>query len=115
LNLDAKTLIVAARAVGLVVTVHADRLRVRGPRAAWRLVDLLAERKEEVRSALIGSGALDAPSDPSAPSGSASSSPALVPRDVRLGDRWLPWHFTPEFEARLAKAPVTHLARRLSP
>jgi hypothetical protein len=23
------------------------------------------------------------------------------PRDVRRGDRWLPWHFTPEFEARM--------------
>jgi hypothetical protein len=25
------------------------------------------------------------------------------PRDVRRGDRWLPWHFTEEFEARMRR------------
>ncbi len=27
--------------------------------------------------------------------------PGEGPRDVRKGDRWLPWHFTKEFEDRM--------------
>jgi hypothetical protein len=37
--------------------------------------------------------------------GEAKVAPAVPsgtgPRDVRRGDKWLPWHFTEEFEARL--------------
>lgn len=29
--------------------------------------------------------------------------PGRKTRDVRAGDRWLPWHFTEEFEQRMRK------------
>jgi hypothetical protein len=45
LILDARTFLVAARAVGLSVGAAGDCLSVRGPKGAAGLVHLLAERK----------------------------------------------------------------------
>jgi len=160
LTLDTRTLLVAARAVGLVVATHDGLLVVSGPKGAAGLVRLLLARESEILAVLAAGSSRDAPPDvspiravagppgPSGPPGLAGlgpppndaqrrgevpdsaypdpragglsdveavaaidqafreCSPARAgptrhgPRDVRRGDRWLPWH------ARLMHRPV---------
>jgi hypothetical protein len=209
LTLDTRTLLVAARAVGLAVAADDGRLVVKGPKGAAGLVRLIQERKADILAALTTAESSPATSPGISPARAVAVPPALTrpdgpsgwgqppsdrwwrnvvalwpvewrarfgrrvdelqdrgdawdaaewaafhevmrdlveaerrgeipdsaypdadavglsdteavaaivgavadpmpprpsgqgPRDVRRGDRWLPWHFTPEFEARM--------------
>src|SRR5438552_208180 len=52
LILDARTLLVAARAVGLAIDADGDRLSVRGPKGAAELAHLLVAHKLDILTAL---------------------------------------------------------------
>jgi hypothetical protein len=73
LTLDARTLLVAARAVGLVVAAGGDRLSVSGPRGAAGLARLLLEQKAGILAALATEAA-----GGSGPARSRSAAPAIA-------------------------------------
>jgi hypothetical protein len=73
LILDARTLLVAARAVGLAVAADGDRLSVSGPRGAAGLARLLLEQKTGILAALATEAA-----GGSGPARSRSAAPAIA-------------------------------------
>src|SRR5262245_28741729 len=97
LMLDAPTLLVAARAVGLAVARDGDRLSVNGPTAAGDLARLLLEHKAGILAALTAEPSPAGPPGPQA----ARIAPLLPPIDRREPDRFLSF---PEALAAIERA-----------
>jgi hypothetical protein len=66
-TLDVRTLLVSARAVGLVVAAEGDRLSVHGPKGAVGLARLVLDHKPGVLAALAAEPGLAAPPEAAAP------------------------------------------------
>jgi hypothetical protein len=93
LALDARTLMVAARAAGLVVVADGDRLCVRGPRIAAGLARLLIDHKAAVLALLRAEpGPAGPPEGPAAvPQAPAPSPPPWPPRPRELAGWPVEW------------------------
>jgi hypothetical protein len=110
LNLDARTLLYAARAVGFALSADGDRLAAIGPKGAVGLVQLLSGQKADILAALkaelegsrpdgprlatleIGAEARVPANDVAFTTSAPLAAKRDGPRDFRKGDRWLPWH-----------------------
>jgi hypothetical protein len=91
LILDARTLLIAARSVGMSVDVADDRLLVRGPKGAAGLARLLVERKPNILAALETERAAIEPSAAAIPEGDARSPRPWPPRPTELAGWPIPW------------------------
>jgi hypothetical protein len=87
LTLDARTLLVAARAVGLSIDAAGDHLTVRGPKGAAALARLLVERKPDMLAALKSEHSAGLTLAPEAP----ISPPPWPPRPDELAHWPIPW------------------------
>jgi hypothetical protein len=113
--------------LGVTLSARGDKLHFKAPAGALtpQIKDALAFHKAALMGLLTPAEA----APPAPPSGPPPAEPSVMvesaprssevtperpavttavppirhggPRDVRRGDRWLPWHFTPEFEARM--------------
>jgi hypothetical protein len=86
LTLDARTLLFAARAVGLAVAAAGDRLNLAGPEGAVGLVQLLLERKPDILAVLEA--------EPVEPNRNTARLPPWSQQTVRVAGPPIPakWH-----------------------
>jgi hypothetical protein len=85
-TLDVRTLLVAARAVGLVVAAEGDRLSVHGPKGAVGLARLVLGQKADILAAL------EAESPPATlPEAAAAGLPPWPPRPAELIEWPVEW------------------------
>jgi hypothetical protein len=83
-------------ALGVVLSARADRLVVNAPVGA-ATPEIKAELQAHKRALMVMlAGVPSATVDRTAPKGLVIRT-KTGPRDFRNGDRWLPWHFTPEY------------------